>query len=73
MLPPAVEEGEAKTILGPTLLMTLGAQLLLFGLLMLLFSHKGVMILKWDARFWFLYLFASAPFLFFGWRSLSKL
>lgn len=74
--PPQIEtapEPEAKGILGATLLMTLGVQLLLFGLLMLLFSHKGVLILKWDARFWFLYLFASIPLLIFGYRALSRL
>lgn len=62
-----------KNIFAPTILFTLGVQLFLLGLLMLLFSHKGVVLLKWDARFWFLYLFASIPFLVFGYKSLSKL
>jgi len=57
----------------PTILFTVGVQLFVFGLLMLLFSHKGVVLLKWDARFWFLYLFAATPFLVFGYKSLSKL
>ena len=72
---PTIEEdaGKAKNILGPTLLFTLGVQLCLFGLLMVLFSHKGVMVLKWDARLWFLYVFASIPLLIFGYRALSKL
>jgi hypothetical protein len=65
------EEGE-KNIYIPTVLMTLGAQLLVFGLLMLIFSHEGSLILKWDARFWFLYIFASIPFLIFGYKALSK-
>ena len=68
-----VEEEETKNIFGPTILITLGAQLLLFGLLMFLFSHKGILILKWDARLWFLYIFASIPLLIFGYKSLSKL
>jgi len=71
--PVLAESEEAKNIFGPIILVTLGAQLLLFGILMLLFSHKGVMILKWDARLWFLYIFASIPFLIFGYRSVSKL
>ncbi len=70
---PAVEMEESKNILGPILLLTLGVQLLLFGLLMALFSHHGQLILKWDARFWFLYLLASVPFLIFGYKSLSKI
>ena len=65
-------EEEEKSVIGPTILLTLGSQLLLFGLLMGLFSHKGMMILKWDARFWFLYLFASIPLLIFGYKNLSK-
>jgi len=64
---------EEKSVIGPTILLTLGAQLLLFGLLMFFFSEKGVMVLKWDARFWFLYLFASVPLLIFGYKSLSRL
>lgn len=73
---PAVQssaEEKEKNIFGPIILFTLGAQLCLFGLLMVLFSHKGVMVLKWDARLWFLYVFASIPLLVFGYRALSKL
>jgi hypothetical protein len=69
----AVEEEEPKNVFGPLILLTLGAQLLLLGLFMLLFSHHGMMTLKWDARFWFIYLFASVPLLIFGYRALSKL
>lgn len=70
---PAMESEETKSIFGPTILMTLGTQLLLFGILMFLFSTKGAMILKWDARLWFLYVFASIPLLIFGYKSVSKL
>lgn len=64
---------EPRNIFGPTILLTLGAQLLLFGILMFLFSHKGSLILKWDARFWFFYVLASVPLLIFGYRSVSRL
>lgn len=69
------QSGEEKNsgVFAPTILFTLGVQLFIFGLLMLLFSHKGVVILKWDARFWFFYVFASVPFLVFGYKTLSKL
>ena len=66
------EEKKAGVVL-PTMLFTLGAQLFVLSLLMALFSHKGVIVLKWDARFWFFYLFGSIPFLVFGYKSLSKL
>jgi hypothetical protein len=66
-------KSEAKNIFGPTVLFTLGVQLFLFGFLMLLFSHKGVVILKWNAHFWFWYVLSSFPFLYFGYKSVSKL
>ena len=70
----AIEEEESsKNIFGPTILFTLGVQLFLIGLLMLLFSHKGVVVLKWNANWWFLYCVAGFPFLYFGYRNLSKL
>lgn len=68
----AIEE-KKNSMFAPTILFTLGVQLFIFGLLMLLFSHKGAVILKWDARFWFFYVFASIPFLVFGYKTLSKL
>lgn len=75
-----VEEAPHKTleekkvgVLMPTLLFTIGAQVAVLGLLMLLFSHNGEVILKWDARFWFFYLFASVPFLVFGYKTLTKI
>lgn len=66
-------EEDRKEIWGPTVLMTLGAQLLLFGLLMLVFSDQGVMVLKWDARLWYAYVLASIPLLIFGVKAVNKL
>ncbi len=73
--PPIAEESghEEKGIIGPTILVTLGVQLLLFGLFMGLFSTKGVMILKWDARLWYFYVLSSIPLLVFGYKAVSKL
>lgn len=71
------EEGEPKekgaSVFVPILLFALGSLLFLLGLLLLVFSHNGQVVLKWDARLWFLYLFASVPFLVFGYRAISKL
>ena len=66
-------DDKKKNVFTPTILFTLGVHLFLLGVLMLLFSHKGVVMLKWDARFWFLYVFASVPFLVLGYKALSKL
>lgn len=67
-------QGQQKVgMFTPTVLFTLGVQLSLIGLLMLLFSHNGTVILKWDAKYWFFYILAALPFLAFGYRSISKL
>lgn len=69
----AAPEEKASQLIGPILLFAIGVQLLLLGFLLVLFSHEGSLVLKWDARLWFLYIFASVPFLIFGYRSISKL
>lgn len=66
------EAREGKAWL-PTLLFSLGLQLTLFGLFLLLFSRDGVLSLQWDATLWFLYLLGAIPCLVFGYRGLSKL
>lgn len=56
-----------------TALFTMGVQLFLLGLLMLLFSHKGMVVLRWDATYWFIYCLLGIPLLYFGYRALAKL
>jgi len=73
VLEAAAEEEKPNHTVSSVLLLTAGVQLLLLGFLLVLLSHNGVLTLKWDARLWFLYIFASIPFLIFGYRSLSKL
>lgn len=67
------DEEEPKGSYGSIILLTLGAQLLLLGLFMLFFSSKGILVLKWDARFWYFYMMASIPLLIFGVKSLNKI
>ncbi len=62
-----------QNFLTPTILFTLGVQLVLIGLLMLLFSHKGTIHLTWDASWWFVYCVIGFPFLYFGYRAISRL
>ncbi len=71
-------KNEAKSsrfppIVGPTVLFTLGIQLFLLGVFILLFSDKGAVILRWEGPSWFYYVSASIPFLYLGYRALSKL
>jgi hypothetical protein len=63
----------ARSLLVPIVLLTSGMHLFVLALALLLLSDQGTLILKWDARFWILYLIASAPLMLFGYRSLSKL
>lgn len=70
---PAVEEKSNNRTVSSVLLLTVGVQLLLLGFLLVFLSHNGILTLKWDARLWFLYIFASIPFLIFGYRTLAKL
>lgn len=62
-----------SSVICPTILFTLGIQLFVLGMFILLFSHKGVVLLKWDGTLWFLYVLASCPLLYFGYRALSKI
>lgn len=65
-------EEEKKNSIFSIFVFTLGMQLALLGMLTLIFSHHGVVILKWSAKFWFVYLFASLPLLVFGYRMLGN-
>lgn len=66
------ESEEPKGSYGTIILLTFGAQLLLLGLFMLIFSSQGTLTLQWDARFWYFYVLASVPLLIFGIKSLNK-
>ncbi len=73
--PATAMQSEEKSVnpIFPIVFFTIGVQLCVFSFLMLLFSHDGEVILKWDARFWFFYLFASVPFLVLGGKYLTKM
>lgn len=71
--PVAEEPSSSKSSLLAIGLVSFGMQFLMLSLLMLFCSHEGVLLLKWNAHTWFLYFFASAPLLYFGYRALNKL
>ena len=68
-----VEKEKTNSLVAPILLLTLGAQLFLLGALLVFLSSHGSLVLKWDARLWFLYIFAAVPCLIFGYRAFSKI
>jgi hypothetical protein len=64
---------EKKSSLWPTVLLLLAANLLLLGILQLLFGVDGVVHLEWDTSNWFFYCLASIPLFYFGWKKLQEI
>lgn len=61
-----------KAELVPMGLLFAGSIFSLFGLALLLFAEDGVLTLKWNGDYWYLYLLLGVPFLTFGWRALQQ-
>lgn len=57
----------------PTLIFSLGVNILLFGLYLLLFSTKGELFLHFNAELWFVYLVLGAPLSYVGYKMLRKI
>ena len=68
---PAVDE--FKSVLIAVTLLLSGSVFFMFGVVLALFSHDGVLTLQWDGAYWYVYAALAVPLFFFGWRSLSKL
>jgi len=62
---------ESHIISIPFALLLSGIVLFLFSLILLFFSKDGVLTLKWNAHYWFLYLVIALPLLLFGWKLLK--
>lgn len=61
-----------KSEVVPMGLLFAGSIFSLFGLALLLFAEDGVLTLKWNGDYWYLYLLLGVPFLTFGWRLLQQ-
>jgi len=64
---------EEKSSFWPLLLMSIGANLLVLGLLQLFFSENGTLTLEWNSHFWFLYCLGAAPLFYLGFKKASNL
>ena len=64
------EADQINAIIIPMGLLLIGVSFLLFSLILLLFSDRGVLTLSWNADIWYVYLALAVPSLFFGWRAL---
>lgn len=63
-------EEEEKTHIGSLLLLSIGGQLFTLAWLQFFFSDHGILSLEWKSRFWPLYLLASLPFIYHGYKKL---
>ncbi|MCF7806737.1 MAG: hypothetical protein K9M07_02040 [Simkaniaceae bacterium] len=68
-----LQSQEGKMHLASIFLLTIGAQLLTIGLLILFFSTDGELTLQWKSKYWYIYSLLALPLLFFGRRSLRKI
>lgn len=67
------EEGvAAKSALLPILMLSLGSNLFVLGILQFFFSSGGFLRLEWDASYWFIYCLLSLPLFYLGIKRKSK-
>ncbi len=59
-------EVKSQNPLMPILLLSVGSNLCLLGLLQFFFSESGFLKLEWDASYWFIYCLIALPMLYFG-------
>lgn len=73
LLGATVEEEEAspQNSFFCTLLLTLGANFCILGLIQLFFSKNGILRLEWNANYWFFYCLIGAPLIYFGMKKLK--
>ncbi len=55
-----------------TVLLSVGINLLLLSLFMIFFSKDGQILLQWNAKYWFLYFLLAVPFIYYGYKRLSR-
>lgn len=71
--PSEAEQNMDKSSFWPLLLLSIGANLLMLGLLQLFFSDNGFLKLEWDSSYWFAYCLIALPLLFLGFKKASTL
>lgn len=58
--------------LWPVIFLITGVNLLILGLMQVLFAKNGILHLEWDASYWFIYCLLSAVLLFLGIKKLRS-
>jgi len=70
---PESQEEPSQNALLPTILLVIGANLFILGMMQLIFSKDGFLRLEWDASNWFFYCLIGAPLLYFGYKKYRAL
>lgn len=68
----AVENQLAKKELIIILLLSIGGQFMMLGLMLLFFSVDGYVTLQWKSKYWYFYCVFSIPFILLGLKSLKR-
>lgn len=68
----SVENKLAKKELIVILLLSIGGQFMMLGLMLLLFAVDGYVTLQWKSKYWYFYCLFSIPFLLLGLKSLKR-
>lgn len=76
-IPPEMQQeqeiADEKTSFWPILLLCVGSNLLMLGLLQLFFSDKGFLRLEWDSSYWYIYCLAALPLVVLGYKKANQL
>lgn len=68
----SLEDRLAKVELITIVLLSIGGQFMMLGLMLLLFSVDGVVTLQWKSQYWYFYSLFSIPFLLLGLKWLNR-
>jgi hypothetical protein len=68
-----IEKNLAKKELIIIILLAIGGQFMMLGLILFFFSVDGVVTLQWKSKYWYFYCLFSIPFLLLGLKSLKRL
>lgn len=65
---------QTKKVMITLACLSIGVMFLIFGTVLFLFSGSdGMLVLKWDGHYWYVYLVIGLPLLIVGWRTLGHI
>jgi hypothetical protein len=69
----AEEKKEEASSFSPLFFLLLGSNLMVIGLLQLLFAEKGLLTLQWKSHYWYLYCLIALPAIILGLKKAKQL